>query len=273
MPRDRLDRGLWPAGLSDTAEAGKYNISQTQQWPGLVSHIEPGAPCDPVAEPGTCVPMNVTINPNTLWYWCGFYTSHRTIYNIKSNGNSNITQVWLVRQQVLDDCFIPNIGTLENCPVVPESSCSKKKTCNVRIFGLVFEDPGCIVILNNGVNPFKASVQVNNYYDRPRYYGTVFTIIFCVCGFSAILIKLGYDFYTGCATPVNAKHTESVKVKRPGNDLQEALLDGQPDAEKGAAAEAATAQAEASQGPGAGPFARFTVRIKGAFTRQPRQEP
>ncbi len=42
-----------------------------------------------------------------------------------------------------------------------ESSCSGKRTCDVRVFGLVFPDPVCFVIINNRNTDIVATMQAS----------------------------------------------------------------------------------------------------------------
>ena len=49
--------------------------------------------------------------------------------------------------------------------VPAESSCGSRKTCDIRVYGLVFPDPTCFVIINNRGSDIIATVQVYNFYD------------------------------------------------------------------------------------------------------------
>ncbi|KAG2437815.1 hypothetical protein HXX76_005435 [Chlamydomonas incerta] len=213
---------LAPSALA----AGKYAVNRTFESTLAVAHVQNGTNC---TYPGICYPTNVTVPSFTFWYWCGFYSTHRSNYYVRSVSNSsNFTGQWLYRKDVIQSCVIPNLKTFETCPVLPESACSKARTCSVRTFGLVFEDEICLVIVNNRSSNMVATIQYNNSFDSPRYYGTVFTILFCVVGFSLVLLRLGYDFYTGCKEPVS-KHHEPVRIARANgkgaDGLHEELLD------------------------------------------------
>ncbi|KXZ55247.1 hypothetical protein GPECTOR_3g387 [Gonium pectorale] len=121
--------------------------------------------------------------------------------------------MFLMRRNMLETCALENVTWVgDRCKTVPESSCSNKKTCDVRVFGLVFPDDLCFVMINNRASSLVATVQVNNFYDRPRYYGTCFVLIFTIAGGLAILANVGWQFYTIIIAPVG-KHTAQVQVK------------------------------------------------------------
>ncbi|GLC37950.1 hypothetical protein PLESTM_000666500 [Pleodorina starrii] len=122
--------------------------------------------------------------------------------------------MYMMREKELRECALPNVSFVaENCVSIPESSCSSKSSCDVRMFGLVFPDDECFVIINKGSSPLSITIRLNNFFDRPRYYGTVFTLFFGVVGSLAILANVAWQFYTIIIAPVN-RHHEPVKVKR-----------------------------------------------------------
>ncbi|KAG2496137.1 hypothetical protein HYH03_005740 [Edaphochlamys debaryana] len=120
-----------------------------------------------------------------------------------------------MRQNELESCALPNVSWIsDRCLSIPESSCSGRRTCNVRVFGLVFPDPACLVIINNNKdNDVIVTVQAQNFFDSPRYYGTVFVLFFTIVGGMAILANVAYQFYTIIVAPVG-KHQEQIKIKR-----------------------------------------------------------
>ncbi|GFR48513.1 hypothetical protein Agub_g10406 [Astrephomene gubernaculifera] len=207
----------------------KYNLTKTVQAPLVASHDPPDADCK---VPGTCVAVNQSIPGQSLWYWCGFYSTHKTLYTLKSNhATNNFSTSFFMRKKDLVGCAIPQLATVENCPVLPESSCSGKKTCSVRMFGLVLYDETCFVIINNKAGAIVGTLQVNNFYDRPRYYGTVFTVLITVIGGLGIIGTVAYQFYTIIMAPVS-KYREPLRPKR-ARDSSEKV----PDSDKGGAAD------------------------------------
>ncbi|GIL91087.1 hypothetical protein Vretimale_9502 [Volvox reticuliferus] len=197
--------------LAGLASAQKYNLTGSIKAVGLVASNEPpGVECD---KPGICSFASQTIPARNLWYWCGFKTTHRTIYTVTSINNTNIT-MYMMRQSQLQGCALPNVTFVaENCKTIPESSCNSNATCNLRLFGLVFPDDSCFVIINNKAKTLQVSIKVNNFFDRPRYYGTVFVIFFSVVGGLAIISNVAWQFYSIIVAPVS-RHHEPIKVKR-----------------------------------------------------------
>ncbi len=57
---------------------------------------------------------------------------------------------------------------LRGCAFVPsptESTCSGSRKCSMRMFGLVFPDEMCMVVINSKGSDILASVQAWNFYD------------------------------------------------------------------------------------------------------------
>ncbi|EFJ45056.1 hypothetical protein VOLCADRAFT_94804 [Volvox carteri f. nagariensis] len=201
--------------LARTTVAAKYNLTGTVKAVLVASNEPPGVMC---GVPGICKPATVTIPARTLWYWCGFQTTHRTIYEVTTNNkNITISTVYMTRQTVLEECALSPDADItyagENCTPIPESSCSSKATCSVRLFGLVFPDDSCLIMINNKNSAINATVQINNFFDRPRYFGTVFVLFFAVVGGLAVVSNVAWQFYNIIIAPVN-RHHEPVKVKR-----------------------------------------------------------
>ncbi|EFJ47519.1 hypothetical protein VOLCADRAFT_91919 [Volvox carteri f. nagariensis] len=161
--------------------------------------------------------VNQTIPGQTLWYWCGFHSTHKTAYKVISNhATNNLSGSWMIRKSVLLDCVLPNLATVENCPTVPETSCTSKKSCAVRTFGLVFADETCLMVINNKASAIVATIKVNNWYSSSRYYGTVFTVVLAVAGLTGVLSNVAFQLtsagrslliqpaymYTRCKSPV-----------------------------------------------------------------------
>ncbi|KXZ44584.1 hypothetical protein GPECTOR_65g202 [Gonium pectorale] len=158
--------------------------------------------------------LNQTIPGQSLWYWCGWYTTHKTVYYLKSNhATNNFSGSWMMRKSVLEECAIPNLATVENCPTVPETSCTGKKTCDVRGFALVFHDEMCLIVINNKAGAIVGTVRVNNFYDRPRYYGTCFVVLITVLGLMAVLANVAWQFYKIIISPVS-KYREPLRPHR-----------------------------------------------------------
>ncbi|KAG2448550.1 hypothetical protein HYH02_006441 [Chlamydomonas schloesseri] len=192
--------------------ASKYNLTRAVQSSLVMSHAHPDDTSCTV--PGVCVPVNQTIPARSMWYWCGLDSTHRTIYTVASMSTNNLTTMFLMRQDEVEGCALSNVTRVgDDCKTIPESSCGSRKRCNVRVFGLVFPDPTCFVIINNRGSDIIATVQVYNFYDSPRYYGTVFTLFFTIVGGLAIVANVTWQFYTIIVAPVS-KHSEPIKVKR-----------------------------------------------------------
>ncbi|GIL76361.1 hypothetical protein Vretimale_5922 [Volvox reticuliferus] len=186
--------------LFGLVRGGKYNLTGTMRSSLVASHDSPDANCQ---VPGVCVPVNQTIPGQTLWYWCGFYTTHKTIYTVRSNhATNNFSGSWMIRKSKLLECVLTNLTGVENCPTVPETSCTSKKSCTVRSFGLVFSDEMCLMVINNKAGAIVGTIQVNNWFSRPRLFGSVFTVIIAVVGLSLVLATVGYQMYSRCKAPV-----------------------------------------------------------------------
>ncbi len=69
----------------------------------------------------------------------------------------------------------------------------------MRTFGLVFPDEICFVVINNSTRTIWASIQVNNFFDRPRFYGTIFTILIAAVGLCGVLAQMGYQVHSKAA--------------------------------------------------------------------------
>ncbi|GFR39631.1 hypothetical protein Agub_g97, partial [Astrephomene gubernaculifera] len=181
--------------LLGTTDGQKYNLTKAVQSSLVQSHDRPSSVCN---VPGVCVPVNQTIEARSMWYWCGFMSTHRTQYTVTSTSSTaNLTNMFLMRREQVEGCALNNVTWVgDRCLTVPDSSCSGKKTCDIRVFGLVFPDDVCLVIINNKGSNIVAKVQAWNYFDRPRYYGTCFVLMFTVAGSLAILANVGYQVYT-----------------------------------------------------------------------------
>ncbi|PNH07847.1 hypothetical protein TSOC_005661 [Tetrabaena socialis] len=132
--------------LAGSASAQKYNLTKAVEAQLVASNEPPGVDCN---VPGICSPVNVTIDGRSMWYWCGFKATHRTTYSVISNSaTSNLTTMFMMRRQQLD------------------STCSNKRSCALRLFGLVFPDETCFVIINNRAGANVATIQLNNFFDR-----------------------------------------------------------------------------------------------------------
>ncbi|PNW88638.1 hypothetical protein CHLRE_01g038200v5 [Chlamydomonas reinhardtii] len=197
---------------SRSAAETKYNLTRAVESSLVMSHAHPDDTSCTV--PGVCVPVNQTIPARSMWYWCGLASTHRTVYTITSRSTNNLTTMFLMRQDELEGCALANVTRVgDDCKMIPESSCGSRKTCDIRVYGLVFPDPTCFVIINNRGSDIIATVQVYNFYDSPRYYGTVFTLFFTIVGGLAIVANVTYQFYHIILAPVG-KHSEPIKVKR-----------------------------------------------------------
>lgn len=220
------------AAVSGTAQAATWNVSKVVKSTLNVSHVPPDKVC---TTPGICVPTNVTVPGNSIWYWCGFYATHRTRYQTLSfNAKVNVTAV-LMRQHELTGCAIPGLTASGTCPVIPESTCTAAK-CNLRTFGLAFPDPICLLLVNNKASSTVVSLRINNYYDSPRYYGTVFSILLLILGSLYILGTVGRQLYVGIITPPGHKPGAHAGHKAAEHDGLGAAAGGGPTSPTAAAA-------------------------------------
>ncbi|GLI64848.1 hypothetical protein VaNZ11_008231 [Volvox africanus] len=186
--------------LCGLVKGGKYNLTGTLRSSLVASHDPPTATCK---VPGVCTPVNVTIPGQTLWYWCGFYTTHKTIYTVNSNhATNNFSGSWMIRKSKLQTCVLANLSVVENCPTVPETSCTSKHSCTVRSFGLVFADEMCLMVINNKAGAIVGTIQVNNWFSRPRLLGSAFTILIAVVGLLGVISTVAYQMYSRCKAPV-----------------------------------------------------------------------
>lgn len=119
--------------------------------------------------PGTCKPANQTVPGSTVWYWCGFYATHATVFNAtlfnSNKNNSKTSTIQWMRKTELEECVLPSPQNWANCAVLPGSKCSKKDTCAPYLWALSFPDDICLVVANVKSSSLIAQVQVFNFYN------------------------------------------------------------------------------------------------------------
>jgi hypothetical protein len=160
-----------------------------------------------IADVGVCVPYRVSLNANTLWYWCGFSATHRVTYIV--NATSRVTSQIMryndlhVRDctagvlpcscccpplrpcamrallpsdtrfhplsPLLQGCALSNLPKMTSCSLIFGSSVSGYTNITWTTLGMAFPDQTCFVVGNNGARPLNFTVQVFQYHDCECY--------------------------------------------------------------------------------------------------------
>ncbi|KAG1673864.1 hypothetical protein FOA52_012889 [Chlamydomonas sp. UWO 241] len=152
--------------------------------------------------PGVCVPFTVTLPAKTAWYWCGWRAEQRTTYNWTSAPAADLYS-YMMRDDELFNCQVPKANATNTttssaaCISLYGSPCGPAKACVGLVLGYAFTGETCMVMENRNVNKSATfSIQVFQYYDSPRYYGMIFSIIFTILllgGVTTYIVLTCYD--------------------------------------------------------------------------------
>jgi hypothetical protein len=153
------------------------------------------------AAPGVCVPFSVTLPAKTGWYWCGWRAEQRTAYTFTTAPKADLFS-YMMRDDELFDCQIPKANSTESsghssdCITLYASECGPVGACEGLVLGYAFTGETCMVAENrNQTESVTFSIQVFQYYDSPRYYGTVFSIIFTILLLGGVVAHVGHTCY------------------------------------------------------------------------------
>uniref|UniRef100_A0A7S0NBL4 Uncharacterized protein n=1 Tax=Chlamydomonas leiostraca TaxID=1034604 RepID=A0A7S0NBL4_9CHLO len=189
---------IWAAGCtllvavllgSASAVSWKLSKSISSELPTWIGYPPDEPDCTKL---GICTSYNFSLPAATLWYWCnGWSTKHRTQYWFNATG-ANVTTL-LMRERDLRGCALRNLTNIKACQQVDLSMVDTKTSGYLRIFGMSFVDPACFLVANNEKSKnATVSIQMWQYFDSRRYYGTVFSVLFAVLLICATLANTGY---------------------------------------------------------------------------------
>eukprot|EP00798_Chlamydomonas_sp_ICE-L_P032253 gene32253-16819_t len=176
-------------------------------------HVDPfSEEAQTCLSPGTCKPFQVEIPLQTVFSWCGWKTIYRSRYYVDVENKSSDANfsVILMREDDYESC---NLSNFKKCRSVAYSLCDTKASCGLVINGLAFSDDLCLLVAvngnltkNKGRNGSTVTFRFYNYYESPRYYGVVFSIIMSIILFGSVLVYMSWTCYKEYNAPNDRIH-------------------------------------------------------------------
>ncbi|GAX83776.1 hypothetical protein CEUSTIGMA_g11201.t1 [Chlamydomonas eustigma] len=196
--------GLAICLLRHTSATPKWNLTSAVIAPSTLTVIDVNPWRDqPCTSVGTCVPYNFSLAGQTMWYWCGWSSIQGTMYVYNA---SNTLSVQLMRAFDVNNCALANLGNIKSCPIIYASLTDTQKNNSVTLAGIAFPAEICLVVANNGASKVNVSVQMFQYYDSSRYYGTVFSIFLTAILCLGVLATIVWTCYHEYVSPADRIH-------------------------------------------------------------------